>query len=96
MPHCSLALPVISLILIRSIPHQSEAQLSKLVNKGACWKNPSPSLVASERLILQTTHMHRQADYYLNSSGAKCQMSSGPSGPIFRVRVCDEHFSHIF
>ena len=29
-------------------------------------------------------HTHAQADrHYLNSSGAKCQMSSGPSGPIF-------------
>ena len=34
-------------MLIWSIPHQSEAQLSKPVNKGICWKNPSPSLVAS-------------------------------------------------
>ena len=29
-------------------------------------------------------HTHAQADrHYLNSSGAKCQMSSGPLGPIF-------------
>ena len=28
-------------------------------------------------------HTHAQADRdYLNSSGAKCQMSSGPLGPI--------------
>ena len=30
-------------------------------------------------------HTHAQADrHYLNSSGAKCQMSSGPLGPIFK------------
>ena len=32
-------------------------------------------------------HTHAQADrHYLNSSGAKCQMSSGPLGPIFYIR----------
>ena len=29
-------------------------------------------------------HTHAQADrHHLNSSGAKCQMSSGPLGPFF-------------
>ena len=31
-------------------------------------------------------HTHAQADrLYLNSSGAKCQISSGPLGPIFFI-----------
>ena len=34
-----------------SMTHQSEAQLSKVVNKGTCWENQSSSLVTSIRLL---------------------------------------------
>ena len=90
-------------MLIWSIPHQGEAQLSKLVNKGTCWEKQNTNnlplilqhIYKTDTLTLIQTHthththtdsdtqMHRQTDrHYLNSSGAKCQMSSDPSGPI--------------